>query len=41
MPKLQLTSPPTISNDNEVAMLGLQFSINPNAGNDEMVIISR
>lgn len=41
MPKTQLTSPPTISNDNELAMLGLQFSINPNAGNDEIVIVAK
>jgi hypothetical protein len=41
MPKTQFTSAPTISNDNEVAMLGLQFSINPNAGNDEMVIVAK
>lgn len=41
MPKIQLTSAPTISNDNEIAMLGVQFSINPNAGNDEMVITAR
>lgn len=41
MPKTQLTSAPTINNDNEIAMLGLQFSINPNAGNDEIVIVAR
>lgn len=41
MPKTQLTSAPTISNDNEIAMLGLQFSINPNAGNDEIVIVAK
>jgi hypothetical protein len=41
MPKTQLTSAPTISNDNEIAMLGVQFSINPNAGNDEMVIVAK
>lgn len=38
MPKVQLTSAPTISNDQEIAMLQQQFSINPNAGNDELVI---
>jgi len=38
MPKTQFTSAPTISNDNEIAMLGVQFSINPNAGNDEIVL---
>lgn len=38
MPKVQFTSAPTISNDNDVAMVGLGFSINPNTGNDEMVI---
>lgn len=37
-PKIQLTSAPTISNDNEIAMVGLQYSINPNAGNDELVV---
>lgn len=41
MPKTQITSPPTISNDSEIAMLGLQFSINPNAGNDEIVIVAK
>lgn len=41
MPKTQLTSAPTISNDNEIAMLALQFSINPNAGNDEIVIVAK
>lgn len=41
MPKLQLTSAPTISNDNELAMLAVQFSINPNAGNDEIVIVAK
>ena len=38
---MRSTSAPTISNDNEIAMLGLQFSINPNAGNDEIVIVAR
>lgn len=41
MPKTQITSAPTISNDNEIAMLQMQFSINPNAGNDELVIVAR
>lgn len=41
MPKTQFTSAPSISNDNEIAMLGLQFSINPNAGNDELVIVAK
>lgn len=41
MPKTQLTSSPTINNDNEIAMLGVQFSINPNAGNDEIVVVAR
>lgn len=39
MPKVQFNSAPTISNDNEIAMLGLGFSINPNAGNDEISIV--
>lgn len=38
MPKVQFTSAPTINNDNDVAMVGLGFSINPSTGNDEMVI---
>jgi hypothetical protein len=41
LPKIQLTSAPTITNDNEIAMVGLQFSVNPNAGNDEIVIVVR
>lgn len=41
MPKIQQTSAPTISNDNELAMLDVQFSINPNAGNDEIVILAK
>lgn len=41
LPKVQLTSEPTISNDNEVAMVGLQYSVNPNAGNDEIVLVVR
>lgn len=41
MPKVQFTSAPSISNDNEIAMLGLGFSINPNAGNDEIVLVAR
>lgn len=41
MPKTQLTSAPTISNDNEIAMVGVQFSINPNAGNDEVIIVAK
>lgn len=41
MPKLQLTSAPTISNDNEIAMLAVGFAINPNLGNDEIVITAR
>ena len=40
-PKIQLTSSPSINNANEIAMLGLQFSLNPNAGNDEMIIVAR
>lgn len=39
MPKVQFNSAPTISNDNEIAMLQLGFSINPNAGNDEISIV--
>lgn len=39
MPKVQFNGAPTISNDDEIAMLGLQFSINPNAGNDELAIV--
>lgn len=39
MPKTQFTSAPSISDDNGIAMLDLQFSINPNAGNDELVIV--
>ena len=38
MPKVQITSAPTISNDNEIAMLDLQFSVNPNTGNDEVLL---
>lgn len=41
MPKTQITSAPTISNDNEIAMLQLGFSINPNAGNDELIIVAK
>lgn len=41
MPKTQLSAAPTISNDNEIAMLSLSFSINPNAGNDEIVIVAK
>lgn len=41
MPKIQITSSPSISNDSEIAMLGVQFSINPNAGNDEVVIVAK
>lgn len=41
MPKIQLTSAPTITNDNELALLSTQFSINPNAGNDEIVIVAK
>lgn len=37
-PRAQISSAPTISNENDIAMLGLQFSLNPNAGNDELVI---
>lgn len=39
MPKVQFNSAPSISNDSEIAMLGLGFSINPNAGNDEISIV--
>lgn len=41
MPAIQLTAAPTISNDNEIAMIGLQFSINPVAGNDEIELVFR
>lgn len=41
MPKTQINAAPSISNDNELAMLGLAFSINPNAGNDEIVIVAK
>ncbi|CAM8626951.1 Phage tail tube protein-like [Comamonadaceae bacterium] len=37
-PKVQLTSDPTISDDTSVAMAGLSFSLNPNTGNDELVL---
>lgn len=38
MPKVQLTSAPTLQDQDKVAMLGISFSINPNAGNDEIKI---
>lgn len=38
MPKVQLTSAPTLQDQDRIAMLGLNFSINPNAGNDEIKI---
>ena len=41
MPKTQLKTAPSITNDNEVAMVGLQCSMNPDAGNDELVIVVR
>lgn len=41
MPKVQLTSAPAISNDNEVAMLQVGFSVKPNLGNDELVIVAK
>jgi hypothetical protein len=41
MPKTQLTAAPTITNDNEIAMVGLQYSIQPSTGNDELVIVAR
>jgi len=41
MPKVQFNSAPAISNDNEIAMLQLGFSINPNTGNDELVIVAK
>lgn len=41
MPKVQFNSAPAISNDNEIAMLGLGFNINPNAGNDELIIVAK
>lgn len=41
MPKIQLTAAPTITNDNEIAMMGLSFSINPNVGNDEIVLVAK
>ncbi|MBX9634209.1 MAG: hypothetical protein K2X44_04435, partial [Magnetospirillum sp.] len=37
-PKVQFTAPPQVTNDSDVAMVGLQFSLNPNAGNDEFVL---
>ena len=40
-PKVQLNQKPTISEDNKVAMASLSFSLNPNTGNDELVIIAR
>lgn len=40
-PKLQVNQKPTISDDNSVAMANLSFSLNPNTGNDELVIIYR
>jgi hypothetical protein len=39
MPKTQIVSSPTISNDGDAAMLDLSFSINPNTGNDEISIV--
>ncbi|UUZ68079.1 hypothetical protein LP416_27830 [Polaromonas sp. P2-4] len=41
MPTLQLTSPPTISDDNGVAMLTAQFSVKPNTGNDELIVVAK
>jgi hypothetical protein len=41
MPKTQITGEPSIVNDNEIAMMSLPFSINPNAGNDEVLIVSK
>ena len=41
MPNVQLNSPPTISNDGDKARIGLQYSLNPSAGNDEVVIVVR
>lgn len=40
-PKAQITAAPTISNDDDTAMLGLQMSLNPDAGNDEIVVVAR
>lgn len=40
-PKIQLNQKPTISNDQEVAMANLSFSLNPNTGNDELVLTAR
>ena len=41
MPKIQITSEPTITNDNEIAMVQFGFSINPNTGNDERILVAR
>lgn len=38
MPKVQFNAAPTLSNDNEIAMLQAGFSIQPNLGNDELVL---
>lgn len=38
MPKVQLTSAPTLQDQDRIAMLGVNFSINPSAGNDEIKI---
>lgn len=40
-PKLQLNQKPGLSNDNSIAMASLSFSLNPNTGNDELVLIAR
>lgn len=41
MPAIQINAAPAISNDNEIARIGLSFSVNPSAGNDEIVIVCR
>lgn len=41
MPKVQLTSDPTINDDNDTAMVSAQFSILPNTGNDEFSLVAR
>lgn len=41
MSAVQIASKPTISNDNERAMVQVQFDILPTLGNDEIVIVAR
>jgi len=38
MPKIQLTSEPSISDDNKNVMLNLGFDVLPVTGNDELII---